>query len=322
MIRAGRALRRVSWREGVLSGLRTTWELGVVIFPVTVAVSILRYTALYDAFLSWLTPITGLLGPPNEATIPLVLGNLLNLYAAIGAMLTMELTVKQVFVLALMLGFSHSLPVEAAVCRRVGVRVPLDVGFRLALAVAAAVAVNAVWADGEEVARYGLVSAASEAEPSGWMQIFLNALRTAVEGLVQLAVIVFPIMLTIQVLRDLGALERFANLTRPLLRPFGIPPRGSVTMAGGLFFGLAFGAGIILQQVREQKFGERELTLMVLFLCACHAVVEDTLIFVPLGVPVVPLLLVRLAAAAALTFLIARLWRGDKRKNDGRKVRA
>ena len=314
MTGAVRALRRISWREGVLSGLRTTWELGVVIFPVTVAVSVLRYTAFYDALLSWLTPVMGLLGLPNEATIPLVLGNLLNLYAAIGAMLTMELTVKQVFVLALMLGFSHSLPVEAAVCRRVGVSVPLAVGFRIALAVAAAVVINGVWAGGEEVARYGFVSAAPETEPSGWTEVLSNALRSALTGLVQLAMVVFPIMLAIQVLRDLGVLERFASLMRPLLRPLGIPPRGAVTMAGGLFFGLAFGAGIILQQVREQEFEKRELTLIILFLCACHAVVEDTLIFVPLGVPVLPLLLVRLATAVALTFLIARLWRGGRAK--------
>ena len=74
-------------------------------------------------------------------------------------------------------------------------------------------------------------------------------------------------------------------------------------------FGLAFGAGIILEQAREQGFTRREITLIVLFLCACHAVVEDTLIFIPLGINVLPLLLIRLTAAIALTVLIAYLWR-------------
>ena len=77
-------------------------------------------------------------------------------------------------------------------------------------------------------------------------------------------------------------------------------------------FGLAFGAGIILEQAREQGFTRREITLIVLFLCACHAVVEDTLIFIPLGINVLPLLLIRLAAAVALTCLIAYLWRKPK----------
>ena len=74
-------------------------------------------------------------------------------------------------------------------------------------------------------------------------------------------------------------------------------------------FGLTFGAGVILEQVREQKFTKRELTLVILFLCTCHAVIEDTLIFIPLGINVLPLLLIRLTAAILLTLLIARPWR-------------
>ncbi|MGI8649772.1 MAG: nucleoside recognition domain-containing protein, partial [Rubrobacter sp.] len=42
-------------------------------------------------------------------------------------------------------------------------------------------------------------------------------------------------------------------------------------------------------------------------------VVEDTLIFIPLGINVLPLLVIRLIAAIALTALIAYLWR-DPRK--------
>ncbi|HEX2729818.1 MAG TPA: nucleoside recognition domain-containing protein, partial [Rubrobacteraceae bacterium] len=270
----------------------------------------LQYTAIYETLLSGLTPVMALIGLPKESAIPLTLGNLLNLYAAIGAMLTMDLTVKQVFVLALMLGFSHGLPLEAAICRKIGVSVLLVVSFRITLALAAAFAVNALWSGGGEIARYGFVPAA-EAEPSGWMEILLAGLQAAISGIVQLAVIVIPVMLMIRILKDIGVLERFAQLMRPLMRPLGIAPRGAVTMAGGLIFGLAFGAGVIIEQVREQKFTRRELTLMILFLCVCHAVIEDTLIFIPLGINVLPLLLIRLTAAILLTLLIARLWRSD-----------
>ena len=106
----GKKWHLISWREGLKSGLRTTWKLGRIIFPVTIAVSILQYTAVYDALLSILSPVMVFIGLPGEAAVTLVLGNLLNLYAAIGAILTMGLTVKQVFILALMLSFSHSLP--------------------------------------------------------------------------------------------------------------------------------------------------------------------------------------------------------------------
>jgi spore maturation protein SpmB len=77
----------VRWLEGLLSGLRTAWRLGRIIFPVTLAVGLLRYTAVYDFLLSGLTPVMGLFGLPQEAAVALLLGNLLNLYAAIGAIL-------------------------------------------------------------------------------------------------------------------------------------------------------------------------------------------------------------------------------------------
>ncbi|MDQ3386218.1 MAG: hypothetical protein M3475_01230 [Actinomycetota bacterium] len=290
------------------SGLRTTWVLGKIVFPVTVVVSVVRYTPLYEGLISGLSPLMGVIGLPGEAAVPLVLGNLLNLYAAIGAILSMDLSVKEVFILALMLGFSHGLPVETAICRRIGVSATVVIGFRVAVAVAAAAIVNLTWTGGGEKASYGLVAASPES-PSGAVEIVMSALVTATVGVFQLALIVVPVMLFIQVLKDLGVLDGFARLVRPLMRPLGVAPRGAVTMAGGLIFGLAFGAGVIIEQVREQKFEKRELTLMILFLCACHAVVEDTLIFIPLGINVGYLLLIRLSTAILLTLLIARLWR-------------
>lgn len=303
-------VKRVDWRSGLLAGLRTAWKLGRIIFPVTLAVGLLRYTALYELLLSGLTPVMRLFGLPEEAAVALVLGNLLNLYAAIGAILTMELTVKQVFILAVMLSFSHGLPVESAVCRQVGASLAAVLSFRIGLAAVSGVAINLLWTGGGSRASYGLVSGGGP-EPSGWGEITFEALQSATVGVAQIAAIVIPLMVAIQALKDLGALDWFARMTRPLVTPLGIPAHGSVTMAGGLLFGLAFGAGIILEQAREQGFTRREITLVVLFLCACHAVVEDTLIFIPLGINVLPLLLIRLATAIALTVLIAYLWRKD-----------
>ncbi|WP_235401398.1 nucleoside recognition domain-containing protein [Rubrobacter aplysinae] len=306
--RLAKTLARVRWLEGLLSGLRTAWKLGRIIFPVTLAVSLLRYTPVYEFLLSGLSPVMGVFGLPQEAAVALLLGNLLNLYAAIGAILTMGLTVKQVFILAVMLSFSHGLPVESAVCRQVGASLAAVLSFRIGLAVVSGITINLVWSGGGAQAGYGLASGGGP-EPSGPLEITTGALQSAAVGVIQISAIVIPLMVFIQVLKDLGALERFAARTRPLVTPLGIPAHGSITMAGGLLFGLAFGAGVILEQAREQGFTRREITLVLLFLCACHAVVEDTLIFIPLGIPVLPLLLIRLTVAVALTAVIATVWR-------------
>ncbi len=297
----GRNIRRISWSEGLKSGLRTTWELGKVIFPVTLIVTVLQYTAVYDVLLSAIEPAMSWFGLPSGAAVPLLLGSLLNVYAAIGAIVAIELTVKQVFILAVMLSFSHMLPVEGAVCRRIGVSVTLVTFVRVSMALLAGMALNLVWAGGGATANYGM-AASPGTEPSGWAETVAGALQSAGASVFQLALIVFPVMVFIQAMKDLNVLDSFAAKTRPLMRPLGLPARGAVTMASGLLFGLAFGAGVILEQARQERFTRRELTLMVLFLSACHAIVEDTLIFVPLGINVFYLLLARLALSRKMRY--------------------
>jgi hypothetical protein len=89
-------------------------------------------------------------------------------------------------------------------------------------------------------------------------------------------------------------------------------------MAAGLVFGLAYGAGVMIQAVKEDGVSKKDATLAFIFLVACHAVVEDTLIFIPLGIPVLPLLLVRLVTAVLLTWLVAAVWGQAKNAREGK----
>jgi hypothetical protein len=83
----------------------------------------------------------------------------------------------------------------------------------------------------------------------------------------------------------------------------------ATTLAAGFIFGLAYGAGVMIQAVQEEEVEKRSLYLAFIFLVGCHAVVEDTLIFAPLGIPVWPLLLMRFGAALVITFIVSRVWK-------------
>lgn len=93
---------------GLAAGFQTTWTLGKVIFPVTLLVTLLQHTPVMDWLVRLITPVMGLFGLSGEAAIPLVLGNMLNLYAGIAGILTLDLSVKEVFILAVMLSFCHN----------------------------------------------------------------------------------------------------------------------------------------------------------------------------------------------------------------------
>lgn len=132
------------WR-GVRKGLETMWILAKTLVPAYVVVHLLARTP----FLEWLSNLTGpflhWIGLPGEAAVPLVLGLLLNLYAAIGAMASLDLTIKEATILAIFLSMAHALIVETAVTSRIGVPARFALAVRLGLAVFLAVVVNLAW---------------------------------------------------------------------------------------------------------------------------------------------------------------------------------
>ncbi|GAK11668.1 nucleoside recognition domain-containing protein [Geomicrobium sp. JCM 19039] len=307
-------------KHGLMSGLKTTWMLAKIIFPITFLITVLSHTPVLDWIARQIAPVMGWLGLPGEAAIPLVLGNFLNLYAGIGAILSLELTVKEVFILAVMLSFSHNLIVESAVATKLGVRISVILLVRIGLALFAAVMINWLWQGGQEIAQYGMLQAPETVEPTSVAGIAFEGLTAATMGILQLAVFVFPIMLLIQVMRDLKLLEWFSHKMLPFTRLLGIAPNTSTTLASGLFFGLALGAGVMIEEVKKNGVKKKDVYLVVIFLVACHAIVEDTLIFIPLGIPVLPLLAIRLVTAILLTMVVAYLWNRSEKKNEQKEA--
>ena len=129
-------------RDGTEKGLKTTWTLAKVIVPIYIIVTILKYTPVIGWIAILFEPVMQLFGLPGEAAIAMVMGNLLNLYAGIGVMATLPLTMKQITIMAVMLSFSHSLLVETAVSKRVGVSIPMILSVRMGLAVISGILLN------------------------------------------------------------------------------------------------------------------------------------------------------------------------------------
>lgn len=307
-------------KRGLLVGLRTTWTLGKIIFPITLIVTILGYTPLFGMLAKILAPLMSWMGLPGEAAIPLVLGNMLNLYAAIGAILTMDLTIKEVFILAVMLSFSHNLFVESAVAAKVGISMFIVILVRVGLAVVSAWFINFVWQGGQDKANYGLIQAPSNQEVTGWAAIVMEGLTSATLGILSLTAIVIPIMIFIQIMKEKNGLSYLVKWMKPLTKLIGVKENTATTLGAGLVFGLAYGAGVMIQAVKEDNVSKKDLYLVFIFLVACHAVIEDTLLFVPLGIPVWPLLLFRLVVAILLTAVIAVVWNRYEKKQENLKI--
>lgn len=292
-------------KRGLLVGLQTSWKIGKIIFPISFILTIIKETALMDWFVHILEPLMSFIGLKGDAALVLVLGNVLNLYAALGAMLPMDLTVKEALILAVMLSFSHNLFVETTVATAVGVRASFVVLVRIGFAILSAICIHFFWSGGTEIVHKG-IAVAESANQSGW-DIVYTAIISSLMGILNLIKIVFPLMLVIQIAKDFGWMNYITKLLSPFTKLIGVEAKAGVTLAAGLFFGLAFGAGVMIQAVKEDGVSKRDLYLVFLFLVACHAVVEDTLLFIPLGIPVLYLFLIRFFVALVVTCIVARI---------------
>ncbi|KAA0944322.1 hypothetical protein FQ087_19640 [Sporosarcina sp. ANT_H38] len=295
-------------QNGLKAGLRTTWTLGKIIFPITVLVVILQHTPVLPWLIKLVAPFMGIFGLSGEAAIPLVLGNMLNLYAAIAGILSLEMTVKEVFIIAVMLSFSHNIFIETGVALKVGVKLWIVVVVRYGLAIMSGIVINLLWKGGGETAQYGMAPQIT-AIPDGWFEIGLLGVQKASFGILQLALIVIPLMIFVQLLKDRNYLQKFSAKVAPFTKVIGVQPNASTTLVAGLVIGLAYGAGVMIQAVQEDGVSKKDATLAFIFLVACHAVIEDTLIFIPLGIPILPLLIIRVVTAFVLTIIVAYVWK-------------
>jgi len=124
-----------SIKKGLKKGIDTTFMLGKIMVPVYFVVTIINHTPLIDWISIIFQPLMEIFNLPGEAAIVLVIGNFLSLYAAIGAMGALALTPTQITTLAMMLSFSHSLLVETAITKKLGLKLHNVLLVRVGLAV-------------------------------------------------------------------------------------------------------------------------------------------------------------------------------------------
>jgi hypothetical protein len=107
-------------RAGLRAGLVTFWELARVMVPAYGITLVLQYVGAIDWLARAARPLMSLLGLPGDAALPLVVGYVLNIYAAVGSMKALHLAPQQIVVLALAILIGHNLIVEGAVLQRSG----------------------------------------------------------------------------------------------------------------------------------------------------------------------------------------------------------
>ncbi len=145
------------------------------------------------------------------------------------------------------------------------------------------------------------------------MQLLFNSLLESVLAVLKIAVIILPLMIGIEILKDLKIIDKLSQLTKPITGFLTVNEKSNVPMVVGLILGLFYGAGVIIQSIKEDNIDRRSIILMCVFLSICHALFEDTVIFAAIGANLIPILFARLIAAFIITFFLSRLLKAEEK---------
>lgn len=133
-----------------------------------------------------------------------------------------------------------------------------------------------------------------------------------------LAAILIPIMIFFEYARHYKILDKVSRYFKWFTRCLSLSPGAAFPLVVGIFFGLLFGAAVLIEYSRQNLLSKRDLTLVGLFLALNHGIIEDNLIFTALGANFLTLLISRfilaIAATRALAFVID-IKAGQKQKD-------
>lgn len=141
---------------------------------------------------------------------------------------------------------------------------------------------------------------------NGWISMLLEAAKGSFSSVLNIALIVFPLMVAMELAKNYKLLDRVTGFLRPLTNFFGMSKESSFPLLVGLVFGLAYGAGVIVQSSEEGNLSKKDLILLVVFLANCHALVEDTFLFVAIGANGYILFTIRALVAVLTTWLLSK----------------
>lgn len=139
------------------------------------------------------------------------------------------------------------------------------------------------------------------------MEFFDKGIIGSVKSIWGIAVIVIPLMIFMEIAKDIKLLDLIGRLFKPITKLFGASEKSGFPLAVGIIFGISYGAGVLIKSSEDGDLDGVSLFIVSVFLAACHAIVEDTLLFVAVGASGTIIILMRVLVALITTIIVSRL---------------
>ena len=134
--------------------------------------------------------------------------------------------------------------------------------------------------------------------------------------LVKLVIIITVMLVVLEILKAIGVLNFLNRLLFYVTKPLGISESASMPLLIGLLAGITYGAGAILASFASNEMNKKDVVLVSVFLCICHGIIEDTLLFAAIGSIGWVIFLIRLVLAVIVTIILNIIYKFKERKEE------
>jgi spore maturation protein SpmB len=308
---------RSALNAGFRKGLRGYIWLLKILIPVSLATGLLDYSGWIHKMDAGLEPAMAMLSLPPSAALPILIGMTAGVYACLAAMAVLPLSADHMTIITVFVLIAHNLPQEGIIQARSGINFVKTTLVRIAAAISACWVVAAcLQADAGPAAAAATAGLAGQASLPAYLQNWMGGmLRLCAKVLA----IVIGVMILIELMKAFNLIDVFVTLFAPVLKMMGLHQRAGMLWLTGVLFGLAYGGAVIVEESRNLRLSPEEVEKLQLSIGINHSMIEDPLLFLPLGVSPFWLWMPRLAAAVAAVYLIS-IWYKFKRAFERKTV--
>jgi len=294
----------MNYKQTFKTSLDSTWLILKLVIPIYIIADILFYynTLSHIAFI--IEPFTTIIGLPPEASLSILSGMFLNVYGAIAFAAPLDLTIHQWSILAVFVGICHSLVVESIIMKKIGLSNLYSYTLRITAGC--------------------IVAFITSLLPSKWFSstIIDNTFSTTIyNSLEELLYNSFinSVILSLKIIILITVLIFIMDFIKT--RKFVIESKKNVSkgfsLTVGIILGITFGAAILIKEVESGRINKSDIFYIGTFLMICHALIEDTLLFVIFGADFTMIIVIRTIAAIVISYILLYFY---KRKINDKTV--
>jgi hypothetical protein len=292
-----------NWKEvfikALKQALKVSWLLLKIYIPVSLLTAVLDRAGVLAYIAPFFEPLMKLVGLPGEAALVFLAAWINNLFAAIAAASVLDLSVRQITIIAIMTGFAHNLIVESGILMKLGMARARIALTRIVFSFLTGMLLHLLM---PETIQGMNINPYSGTADFTWFTFIMKLLITAGE----IILMMFIIMLLYEILILWKHKSRIQEKLQGVTRFFGMSPAALGPWLVGTFIGIAYGAGILFSMNEKHVLTHKDNSILTLSMCLLHAVVEDTVIFLAIGANIWWILGVRIGLLLLLLGLLSR----------------